>query len=233
MPAPGPSDPTLIATLSFTTTGIRLCRRWHDGEIVEYAVDPKALTDLFSIKEPPPPPPTHNTDILLPSTVCVVMRGDAKTIVDYREPQITGIWFADNPQPLRIPLPGLLLIKKTLNDKSPGTYDMFAVKERPADMKCELYEVPLVHTTRGAMCWGNVTVPKEATANCLNNAWTAFLGTPFRNHGVDGKSKRKKYAKDIRALLINLDKRKAKKYPVSDLVRVCTLEQALSRWSSL
>lgn len=230
MPAPGPSDPNLLATLSFTRTGIQLMRRYCDGEVIEYAIDPKALTDLFSVQEPPPPPPTNNTDILLPSTVCIVMRGDSKTIVDYRAPQLTGIWFMGNPTPLRIPLPGLLLIKTTDGDNSRTKYLMFAVKERPTSMDCDLYETPLVHTYQsGGICWGNVTIAPETSPNSLANAWAAFLGTPFSNHNVGRKSRRKKYANDIRALLIDLDKRKARRYPVNDLVRVNTLKDVLTK----
>ena len=225
MPAHGPSDPNTVATLYFTTHGIILnTRQPGDGQITEYAIDPRSLTNMFSVKDPPPPERKHSTGILLPSTVCMTMAGDNKIIVDYREPQITGIWFSGNPQPLLVPLPGLLLIRKRNS-----YYSMYAVKERPADMKCKLYEVPLVHATHGDMCWGNVQIEPEENPNSLANAWAAFLGSAFNNHGIEGKSKRKKYKQDIRALLIDLDKRKAKKYPISDLVEMrITLEDAVA-----
>lgn len=227
MPATGPSDPTnILATLTFTRTGIYLCKHLLGGAMTEYAIDPQQLTDLFSVKEPPPPPPLNSTGIILPSTVCVVMRGAAKVIVDYRPPQMTGIWMDDNPQPLRIPLPGLLLINK--QTRTTNKYLMFAVKKRPITTNCDLYEPPLVHVGHGGLCWGNVTIPEEDSPNSLANAWNAFLGTPFTNHNVTGKSRRKKYANDIRALLIDLDKRKAKRYPVSDLVKIDKLENHLN-----
>ena len=230
MPAPGPSDPNTIATLYFTLHGIILnMRQPNDGRVTEYAIDPRSLTDLFSVQEPPPPARKHSTGILLPSTICMTMCGDATIIVDYREPQITGIWFAGNPQPLQVPMPGLLLIGKSTNGKH-RSYSMYAVKERPTDMTCKLYEVPLVHASHGSMCWGNVQIEPEENPNSLANAWTAFLGSAFNNHGVEGKSKRRKYKKDIRALLIDLDKRKAQKYPIDDLVEAgVTLEDALAR----
>ena len=232
MPAHGPSDPNTVATLYFTTHGIILnTRQPGDGQITEYAIDPRSLTNMFSVKDPPPPERKHSTGILLPSTVCITMTGDNKIIVDYREPQITGIWFSGNPQPLLVPLPGLLLIGKSTNGKH-RSYSMYAVKERPTSMTCKLYEVPLIHANHGGMCWGNVQIEPEENPISLANAWAAFLGSAFNNHGVGGKSKRKKYKRDIRALLIDLDKRKAQKYPIDDLVEAGnTLENALAgRW---
>jgi hypothetical protein len=171
MPAPGPSDPNTVATLYFTMHGIILnTRQPNDGRVTEYAIDPRSLTDLFSVQEPPPPARKHSTGILLPSTICMTMCGDATIIVDYREPQITGIWFAGNPQPLQVPMPGLLLIGKSTNGKH-RSYSMYAVKERPTDMTCKLYEVPLVHASHGSMCWGNVQIDPEENPNSLANAW--------------------------------------------------------------
>ena len=54
----------------------------------------------------------------------------------------------------------------------------------------------------------------------LTKAWEVFFATPFNNHHVDGKSRRRKYRADVRELLLDLEKQQARKYPVKDLVKL-------------
>jgi hypothetical protein len=62
--------------------------------------------------------------------------------------------------------------------------------------------------------------------NSLSADWDMLLGSPFGDHAVSGKSK--SHPHDIRQKLIDLERRKARVYPKSDLIPVKrTLAQVL------
>jgi len=57
-----------------------------------------------------------------------------------------------------VPLPGLLLIRVTAEDKNPQ-YGLYAVKKRPPTLNEPLFHAPLPNVfSSGNICWG--TVPK-------------------------------------------------------------------------
>jgi hypothetical protein len=81
----------------------------------------------------------------------------------------------------------------------------------------------------GSICWGSVRRATDATlqGNSLAADWNMLLGSPFGDHAVSGKSK--SHPQDIRQKLIDLERRKARVYPKSDLMPVKkTLVQALA-----
>ena len=134
--------------------------------------------------------------------------------MEWRPPQITGIWLEGVEDALRAPLPGLLMIRKSLPNKV--DYRVFACKERPVAINAALFRAPLPNVGDGGVCWGTVTkVSKAALAgNDLKEDWQHLLGSPFTGHNVDGKSR--KYKKDIRLALTGLVG--CESYPLEDLV---------------
>src|SRR5262249_54526473 len=129
---------------------------------------------------------------------------------------------------LRVPLPGLVLIRLTAENKNPQ-YEVFAVKKRPTTLNEALFHAPLPNVfTSGSVCWGTVPQVEETAlqAASLASDWAALLGSRFNDHGVGGKSK--SHPSDIRQMLIALEGRKARTYPKSDLLAVKkTLAQML------
>ncbi len=117
-----------------------------------------------------------------------------------------------------MPLPGLLLIRTLTDDKNPE-YLVYAVKKRPATLDEPLFHAPLPNIySSGGICWGSVTkvTDKAMKSASLEEDWKMLLGSGFGTHAASGKSK--SHPKDIRTLLLSLDKRKARTYPISDLI---------------
>ncbi len=154
--------------------------------------------------------------------------GVKKTVVEYRPPQMTGVFLDDSDIPLRVPLPGLLMIRTTKDNRSPD-YAVYAVKKRPDTLKADLFHAPLPNVfTSGNICWGSVERVADEALHDVNLAadWSMLLGSPFGNHAVNGKSKA--HRDDIRKQFIALEAKKSRRYPVSDLLPAkTTLAQAL------
>lgn len=212
-------QPSLI--LSFYSFGIMLHKR--EGERVsEYPVDPAQVALALSARV------RFDTGILSDSTVLVRQEGVKKVVVEYRAPQKTGLYLDGSETALRVPLPGLLLIRDTAENHKPQ-YQVYAVKQRPANFNIPLFHAPLPNVfSSGGICWG--TVPRVTDAalqgTSLVDDWAVLLGSRFNDHGVGGKSKC--YPKDIRQMLIALEKRSARAYPKTDLLPVKrTLAQVL------
>ena len=212
-------QPSLI--LSFYSYGIML--RKQEGTLVtEYPIDPAQLALALAAKV------TFDTGLLGGNTLLVRQDGVKKTIVEYRPPQKTGIFLDGSEVALRVPLPGLVLIRVTTEDKAPQ-YGVYAVKRRPENTDIPLFHAPIPNVFgSGGICWG--TVPRvEDTA--LRSSWLAadfmmLLGSAFGDHAVGGKSRRQ--PQDIRKLLIELEGKKATRYPTGDLIPVKkTLGQVL------
>ncbi|CAG0970381.1 hypothetical protein ANAEL_01145 [Anaerolineales bacterium] len=151
-----------------------------------------------------------------------------KTIVEYRPPQKTVLFLDGSETALHVPLPGLVMIRVTAEDKAP-VYGVYAIKRRPETLDTPLFHAPLPNVFgSGAICWGTV---QRVTDTALRSAglaedWTMLLGSSFGDHAVGGKSKRQ--PQDIRKLLIDLEAKKARTYPKRDLVPVKrTLMQVL------
>jgi PRTRC genetic system protein B len=203
--------PSLV--LSFYSYGVML--RKQEGEMIsEYPVDPAQIALALAAKV------TFDTGLLGGNTLLVRQDGVKKTIIEYRPPQKTGIFLDDAETALRVPLPGLVMIRTTSGDSTPQ-YALYAVKRRPEKLDTLLFHAPLPNVfASGSICWG--TVPKVDSdalrGSSLANDWTMLLGSSFGDHACGGKSRRQ--PQDIRKLLIELEASKAKRYPTGDLVPV-------------
>lgn len=216
-------QPSLI--LSFYSFGLML-RKTDDNTTAEYPVDPAQVALALAAKV------TFDTGLLGGNTLLVRQEGVKKTVVEYRPPQKTGLFFDSTDAALRVPLPGLVMIRITTDDQAPQ-YSLFAVKRRPEVLNTPLFHAPLPNVFgSGSICWGTVPrVPDTAMHSTgLAEDWTLLLGSSFGDHAVSGKSKRQ--PQDIRKLLIELEGKKAARYPTGDLVPVKkTLAQVLGEVS--
>ena len=114
-------QPSLI--LSFYSFGVMLHKR--DGDRVsEHPVDPAQVAVALAAKV------TFNTGLLSGDTLLVRQEGVKKIVVEYRKSQKTGIYLDGSETALRVPLPGLLMIRTTSEDRNPN-YAVYAVKEHP------------------------------------------------------------------------------------------------------
>jgi hypothetical protein len=212
-------QPSLV--LRFYSYGVML-EKWEGDRIAEYPVDPAQIALALSAKV------GFDTGLMTGNTVLVRCEGVKKTVVEYRPPTKTGLYFEGSEAPLRIPLPGMLMIRVTTEDKSPQ-YHVYAVKQRPDKLDIPLFHLPLPNVfTSGSICWGSVPIVAETALNntSLVDDWGVFLGSRFGDHGCNGKSK--SHPQDIRQQLIQLEQRKARVYPKSDLIPAKrTLAQAL------
>lgn len=180
--------------------------------MTEYPVSPEDIAAALAAKT------VFDTGILAENTLCVRAEGATRTVCEYRPPQKTSLWLEGSDDPLRVPLPGLVMIRRTTGGRSPD-YEVWAVTERPANYEAPLYHAPLPNVySRGAICWGTVQrVDSAALAgNTLIADWQQLLGTRFGNHSVSGKSKQ--HRGDVRQMYLELEARKARVYPKKDLV---------------
>jgi len=197
--------------LAFYSFGVMLHKR--DGERVqEYAVDPVQVALALSARI------TFDTGLLGGNTLLVRQDGMRKLVAEYRPPGKTGLYLDGSETPLRVPLPGLVLIRTTSDDRNPQ-YHLFAVKSRPTALTTPLYHAPLPNVFgSGSICWGTVQRPTDAALKgaSLAEDWMQLLGSRFGDHAVNGKSQ--SHPRDIREKLIALEASKARRYPTSDLV---------------
>jgi hypothetical protein len=212
-------QPSMI--LSFYSYGIML--RKQEGTLVaEYPIDPAQLALALAAKV------TFDTGFLAGNTLLIRQDGMKKTVVEYRPPQKTGIFLDGSEAALRVPLPGLVMIRVTTEGKAPQ-YGVYAVKRRPENLDILLFHAPIPNVFgSGAICWGTVQRVEDAAlrGSTLAADWTMLLGSSFGDHAVGGKSKRQPH--DIRKLLIELEGKKATRYLTGDLIQVKkTLGQAL------
>ena len=180
--------------------------------MTEYPVSAEAVATALSAKV------AFTTGILTPNTICVLSEGARRTVVEYHPAQKTALWLEGADDPLRVPLPGLLMIRSTLTGQNPD-YRIYAVTERPVSFDVPLYRAPLPNINGdGSVCWGTVTKvkPEALAGNDLVEDWAQLLGTPFGNHSVHGKCR--SFDHDIRRLYVELEKRKARIYPRKELV---------------
>ncbi len=201
--------PTL--QLSFYPFGILLRRTTEAGGMMEYAVDPAQVAEALATRT------RFDTGVLHANTICVQAEGLQHTVVEFRPPQKTALYLDGSDAPLRVALPGLLLIRVVTGESV--RYALFAVKCRPATLDAALFQPPLPNVyAEGAICWGSVTrVSPEALAGTdLAEDWRLFLGSPFSSHSLSGKSRSEPL--DVRKKLTELEARKARTYPKRDLV---------------
>jgi hypothetical protein len=200
-------------TLNFYSYGILMRQRRDDGSETEYAVSPAQLATVLSAKV------RFESGLLSSSMVCVCAEGIKRIVVDYRAPQKTALFLDGSDHPVRVPLPGLLMIRLTAANDHPR-YAIYAVKDRPQTLDTVLYHAPLPNVGRTDVCWGSVKKVSQASlsGSDLAEDWRQFLGSPFTNHSVSDKSKR--YPDDIREQLLRLEACKARVYPARDLVKL-------------
>ena len=208
-------------SLEFFSYGVLLRKR--EGEAVtEYPVDPAQIATALAARV------TYDSGLLTGDTLLVRYSGVRQIVAEYRKPGKTGLYLEGSDTPLRIPLPGLVLIRATSEGRSPA-YHLYAVKKRPETLAAPLFQAPLPNVFgTGNICWGTVeVVSKAALASAsLAEDWARLLGSRFGDHGVFGKSKT--YRDDIRQQWIALEQRNARVYPKSDLIADRrTLEQVL------
>jgi hypothetical protein len=212
-------QPSLV--LSFYSYGVMMQKLTEHG-VTEYPVDPKQVALALSAKV------GFNSGLLSGNSLLVRTAGVKKIVVEFRRGQKTGLWLEGSDNPIRIPLPPLLLIRTTSENKNPH-YQVYAVKKRPASLDVELFHAPLPNVYSGGnICWGSVTtVSAEALfGSSLAEDWQHLLGTRFGDHSVSGKSKQ--FPRDIRKAFIDMEKRNARVYRKSDLIPVKkTLAQVL------
>jgi len=120
------------------------------------------------------------------------------------------------------------MIRKTSGDKA-ATYAVYAVKKRPTTLEADLFHAPLPNVfNSGSICWGTVQRVSDTVLAgvSLTEDWTQLLGSPFGDHACSQKSKA--FKDDVRKKLIELEAKKSRRYPTSDLISARkTLAQAI------
>lgn len=176
----------------------------------EYPVDPKDIVNALSQVDVT----VLDSGMIPPDVIYVREKGTHRFVASYRPPQITGIWLDGSDEALRVPLPGLVMIRHTMNGRISG-HNVVAVQERPT-ARTKVYVAPLPNVS-GNVCWGNVAIPiNTSNYNDLSEDWAQFFGTRFGNHSVSRKCK--SHEDDVRQLFIDLSERKARKYPTGELI---------------
>lgn len=212
------AKPTM--TLAFYPFGILMHRMTDDGGHIEYAISPAQLAESLAVKV------KFETGLLSGNILYIASEGNRKAVVEYRPPQRTALYLDGSETPVVVALPGLVMGRVGTGSES-IRYGVYAVKERPESLDTPLFQPPLPNVGNNSICWGSVKrVSDLALAGyTLTEDWQLLLGSVFTNHSVSGKSK--KYTSDIRQHFVDLDKRKARKYPLGDLVPART---TLGQW---
>ena len=198
-------------SLRFYSHGMTLRKR--DGDAVtEYPVSPEQAASALATKL------TFTTGLLSADTLYVWQEGGTQVVAEYRKPQLTGVFLEGSENAVRVPLPGMVLIRVTHHQQRPD-YKLYAVKRRPKTRDSQLYRAPLPNVfTNGSICWGTVQrVDGDALSGMsLAAGWRQLLGSPFGSHAISGKSRA--CPQDVREHLRGLHRAGKKRYPTSDLV---------------
>jgi len=200
-----------VLSLDFYSFGAILRRTTEEGT-TEYPVDPEQIALALATRV------RFETGLLGSNTLYVSMEGVARTVAEYRQPQRTRLHIEGTTKPFNVPLPGLIFVRQT-NGEYSVNYAIYAVKHRPTSFDEPLYAAPLPNVyDSGSICWGSVRqASKEALASTsLEEDWALLLGTPFNNHSVHGRSK--SHPRDIREKYADMEKRRSRVYPISDLI---------------
>jgi len=113
---------------------------------------------------------------------------------------------------ITIPLPTLILFGHR-ND-----FYLWAAKSKKPDAKSKLSLAPLPNVggnLSGKICFGSNKVP-EARVETLDEVWHLVFNTPFNSDLSSQKCKSE--PEDVRKLLFALEKEKAKRFPISELL---------------
>jgi len=174
-----------------------------------------------------------STGIIQPDLLHLSQKGARALTVSFRSAQKTGIWLDGVAEPLRLPMPPMVLFKIAKQGK-PVSYRLYAVERRPRTGKEQLYVPPLPNTyANGSICWGSVARPQSTLGNTdMTEDWNMLLGSGF-NHGTGHKSK--KYPNDIRTMLRHVQDEGMGRYPLDDLIaanKPSTFNEALEELRS-
>ena len=182
---------------------------------MEYPVDPEQIaTALAATME-------FTTGFIPDDIIYHKQVGTKQIVVGYRKQQKTGLWLDGSDDPIRIPLPHMILIRTTTGESNPD-YKVFACAKRPESLTDELYHAPLPNIFGGGgICWGTVSRGTSFKSMSLANDWESLLGSSFGNHATSGKSK--KHRGDIRKMLLELNENQRRRvYPRTDLISAKT-----------
>src|ERR1041385_7868067 len=114
-------------TLNFYSYGILMRRRLESGGETEYAVSPEQLATALSAKV------RFETGLLSGDTLYLATEGIQKIVVEYRKPQKTALFLDGSDTPVRVPLPGLVMLRVTTANDNPR-YSVYAVKRGPTSL---------------------------------------------------------------------------------------------------
>lgn len=159
------------------------------------------------------PDEVFDTGLIADDILRIWRKGETTVTIGYRKPQITGIWLEGSDDPLRVPMPGLVMARKSRG--SSHDYSILVAKRKPV-AGSKLFECPLPNTGRGGVCWGTVQLPSDPLTGSLADDWRQFLGSRFANHAVGRKCK--SYPDDIRKLFMELHDKKTRSYPAAELI---------------
>lgn len=181
------------------------------GGVQEYPVDPQEVaTALVSTME-------FTTGFIPDDIIYHKQVGTQQIVVGYRKQQKTGLWLDGRDDPIRVPLPHMILMRTTTGESKPD-YKVYACAKRPESLSDELYHAPLPNVfSSGNICWGSVSRGTTFKGMSLENDWKSLLGSSFGNHACSGKSK--KHSHDIRKMLLELNENQRRRvYPRKDLI---------------
>jgi hypothetical protein len=95
-------------------------RKREGDAITEYPIDPTQVAVALAARV------SFDTGLLSGNTLLVRTEGVKKTVIEYRKAQKTGVYLDGSETALRVPLPGLLMIRTTSEDRNPS-YAVYAV----------------------------------------------------------------------------------------------------------
>lgn len=181
------------------------------GGIQEYPVDPEQIAVALAATM------EFTTGFIPDDIIYHKQVGTKQIVVGYRKQQKTGLWLDGREDPIRVPLPHMVLIRTTTSESNPD-YKLYACAKRPESLSDELYHAPLPNIfSHGGICWGTVSRGTTFKGMSLAEDWQSLLGSRFGTHGCSGKSK--KYRGDIRKMLLELNENKRRRvYPRKDLI---------------
>jgi PRTRC genetic system protein B len=120
---------------------------------------------------------------------------------------------------MTVPLPGMIFAGCN------QTWFVWSVKAHRFSPDLELFHAPLPNVAaNGLICFGQNQHP-SVNQDGAHAAWQLFINSAFNTHHVDGKSH--EFPQDILLRLASLSARKARRYPLRDLVSLgCTVGDA-------
>lgn len=153
---------------------------------------------------------------------------DSNSFLSYEPARIRRIFVetdAGEIREIKLPLPSLVLLGKGRE------FYLWAARGNKVTAKTRLALAPLPNVGgdnyNGKICFGKNEVP-EARADSVEFVWNLVWGAPFNSHHANGKCRTA--PDDVRKLLFDLAKRRAKTFPSLELFESnTTVEQVWAR----